>query len=185
MLILDIQGFRDDQGGFIFKELAALSLSDVVCYSFLFKPPENSTVSSKSALNKNRWLTNNYHGLTYECGYTPYTEVQNIIHDLTANVEAVYVKGIEKRAEILKICPDINVLNIEEEEGSLGIPSIKDLRRHFCAKACLWHTDVDSVCAVRNILNIYLWHHHGQSRGSPVSGGNDEECKLSLWCLCK
>lgn len=184
-LILDIQGFRGDQGEFIFKEVAALSLSDVVCYNFLFKPPENLTISSKTALNQNKWLHNNHHGLMYESGYTPYAELRNIIQDLTANINRVYVKGREKRSEILKICPDINVLNIEEEEGSLGIPSIKDLRKHFCERACLWHTSANSVCAMRNVLNIYQWH-HGQSRDSSISESDEqEECKLSLWCLCK
>lgn len=182
-VILDMQGFRDDNQEFIFKEIAILDISNVMCHSFLFKPPENSIVSHKSTQSQNHWLTNNHHGLTYESGHTPYSELQSILQDLTLKVSTVYVKGSEKRRHILNICPDINVVNLEETEKSLGIPTIKQLRRHFCHRACLWHKDNDSVCAVRNVLNVYLWR-YGEQRNSPMSE-NDEECKTSLWCFCK
>lgn len=52
---------------------------------------------------KNRWLTRNYHGSSWECGDTPYNEIEHIINDVSKSASYIYVKGLEKKKNGWKI----------------------------------------------------------------------------------
>lgn len=180
-LILDIQGFRGEENQFIFKELSAVSVNCEAFYNFLFKPPDNRVKFAADVQRTNSWLTKNHHGLEYTQGVVLYEELSAVLQQLMSNVHTVYVKGEEKRKEILKILTHPNIINIEE----LGCPSVKQLCETYCESACLWHKSKSFICATRNVKNILCWYNEHNRPQDMSESNNDDECRSSCWCFCK
>ena len=71
--IIDAQGFKKAYNEFIFKELAIVPVAeDVQPIVYLFEPPHDWDLLERRYKCENSWLTNNYHGMSWECGDVPY-----------------------------------------------------------------------------------------------------------------
>lgn len=180
-IIIDFQGFRGAENVFIFKEIAALTVNCETFYTFLFSPPTEKNSLPQEIQHQNTWLANNHHGLEYDRGFTSYEELYNILHDLLSDFQTVYVKGREKRNEILKVFDHQNIINIED----LGCPSIKQLSENYCSTACLWHKNRNSTCATLNVKNIRFWYNEHFRTGRISEPNKDYEYTSTCWCFCE
>lgn len=180
-LVLDFQGFRGPSEQFIFKELSAISVNCKDFYNFLFKPPVTTEALAVDFQRTNRWLTKNHHGLEYNTGFVCYDELYGILHHLFSTVQAVYVKGIEKQKEILKIFNDLHIIDISE----LGCPTLSELQESYCRTACIWHKDTSFVCATRNVKNILSWYNEYNTAQKTPEANCPDECQSTCWCFCK
>ena len=96
--IVDVQGFRDDNNGFIVKEFAIANLNQENDVKWvIFEPPfDRSTLSSACKIT-NSWLTRNIHGLLWNSGHVDYNEHKKVINNSLESSVYVYVKGYEKK----------------------------------------------------------------------------------------
>lgn len=98
--ILDLQGFKSNDNNFIVKEL--FILKEKSSFSFLFKPPfAEGELTSKAWLAK-EYCTKNIHGLEWDSGDVPYTQLEEIIKT-NCQTDRVMCKGSEKAGFFKKI----------------------------------------------------------------------------------
>lgn len=180
-VIIDIQGFRGVENEFIFKEIAALTVDCETFYTFLLSPPTEINKLPEAIKDQNSWLTNNHHGLEYNKGFTSYEELCNILRNLLDGFKTVYVKGKEKRSEILRIFDHENIINIED----LGCPSLNHLNESYCSTACLWHKNKKFMCATLNVKNILCWYNEHLRTREISESSKVDECTSTCWCICE
>ncbi|WP_221935963.1 hypothetical protein, partial [Klebsiella pneumoniae] len=100
--VIELQGFRNNSHEFIVKELAIFDIATHVVNYFLFKPPFPFRVLNNKAFRTNRWLTQNFHHLTWDEGFTEYKELTNIMHHYCKQYDEIYTSGLEKSQWIRK-----------------------------------------------------------------------------------
>lgn len=104
--VVDIQGFKVTANEFVFKEVAIAPLEEDSTPSvFLFKPPYPWSQLVEKNKSENRWLEDNFHGLSWSSGEVPYGELSNTLHAILDGAE-VYVKGLEKTKWLQRFLPD-------------------------------------------------------------------------------
>lgn len=128
-IIVEFQGFYDDNGGYIIKELAVI---DVVNKYFLvqhYKDPNiDISANTSKTIRSSHWLTQNLHGLRRDEGATPYC-LENIKDTCLAYISdwddwkntIIYTRGLEKKryfdyllGERVKQVVDINSLGFKK-----------------------------------------------------------------------
>ena len=107
--VVDVQGFKLPENKFVLKELATLSVNDdLKPFSVLFQPPcDWSCVPSKSK-RVNRWLECNCHGISWNSGNLPYRIISTVLKIIFRDATKIYVKGLENKKLVEKICKKIN-----------------------------------------------------------------------------
>lgn len=154
--IMDIQGFKGEHGNFIVKELAIVSTDGQLYELQLFQPPCDFNKLSESVQKQVVFLEKHFHGLYWNSGYRPYTELVNIIKNLNLS-GVVYVKGSEKKLAVSDLLSNylVNVVNIEE----LGCPNLAVLKRQLqplSLKPCAFN-HISPNCAYLNVNAILQW----------------------------
>lgn len=95
--VVEFQAFIGDDKKYIVKELVFIDINNGVDYIFLFKPPFDFKTLSKRAKITNRWLTNNYHHIKWEEGFSDYDTLDNIMYHFCSKFKTFYTTGVEKR----------------------------------------------------------------------------------------
>lgn len=95
--VVEFQSFKGHTGEHIVKELVILDVSTSVINYFLFKPPYSISDLSSKNFRTNNWLTNHYHHISWEEGFTDYNDLERIIKHYCNQYNIVYTSGEEKR----------------------------------------------------------------------------------------
>lgn len=150
--VIDVQGFKRPINEFVFKEVAVVALEDDALPSvYLFEPPYKWSFLPAKYRSENTWLEHNYHGMSWDCGDVPYEEVNETLYNLLRGASKVHVKGLEKKAWLDKILP--NVYNLED----LGCPSLRKLNTNTDI-SCTNHKHAWSAqCAAHNASSLKKW----------------------------
>uniref|UniRef100_V5GGY8 Uncharacterized protein n=1 Tax=Anoplophora glabripennis TaxID=217634 RepID=V5GGY8_ANOGL len=140
-LILDMQGFKVEQNRFIVKELAAYDGTKTAHY--IFKAPFSVKLLSPDLQKQVTWLTNNYHCLNWNEGYTPFHKFSNIMKELMEKKDVIYVKGKEKADYVRQYSPTV-VYELEEH------PPLQ-----IAEARCFYHKKSKCMCALTNVFYLY------------------------------
>lgn len=174
--ILDVQGFQSLENTFIVKELAIGYVNDSrEIHSILFKPPHSWRKLPDKFKRTNTWLTRNYHGIVWNSGQTPYSDVQQVVYRITQDVTTIYVKGLQKKQWLRNILGSSEkaVVNLED----LDCPKLSTLE----SQKCLNHmSDADRspyVCAINCVKSLQEWYMKKHVRGLHKS--------LDMFCTLK
>ena len=102
--VVEIECFENDQ----IKELAIFHDNQVL--QFHVKPPKTRLKPS----SRDRWLTENLHGLVYSSGKVAYEEFMNDVLLHLEGVDTVYTKGKQKTELLQRLLPKKTVKNLED-----------------------------------------------------------------------
>lgn len=139
---------------FIIKELCIVDVSTAATSWFLFQPPAYD--SSLGKQRTNRWLTKNFHGLSWEEGHMPYSLLQEILTTHLDKYSIVYVKGLEK---LHFLQPKLNSQVFDL--AAFGCPALRSQENwNFVPRySCLYHRDTPNfVCARDQAFKLYVWY---------------------------
>lgn len=143
--VVDFQGFGVFNKDFILKEKALLLNGHH--FHFIVTPPCNLSQLPTALKRQAHWLYNNYHGLSYNGGWTNFTSIklflQNKIHNGT-----IYVKGIEKAQWLRELLNNENV-EVKNVEDFFNCPNLRELKRSYPNQIkCQNHSN---CCALQNV----------------------------------
>lgn len=103
---VDVQGFKDNNNNFILKEFAMVPEiynpmydSDLSMH-YIIKSPYSLNRLPQKNINNINWVTQNYHGLDWNCGTIKLYTLKNIIYEKLLNILGQIcwkVKGDEKQ----------------------------------------------------------------------------------------
>ena len=158
--IVDMQGFQGHNDQFILKEIAATDLFiDNYCVSHIFLPPFEFNELSAKHKSTYAWLYRNFHGLSWDTGYMPYDQVDDVIKSMLSEANVIYVKGAEKKKfldNILKV--SIDVINLSENNKCPKLTEISDILFNchcpYEKHAGMWS---DYNCDVKNVQLLKFW----------------------------
>ena len=91
--IVDMQGFKQSGNDFVLKELAIVPLDDNdQPLVFLFKEPfPQKQLTDKYNKGENTWIKQFYHGISWNSGDRPYTDVGSILRACLLDATKVLV----------------------------------------------------------------------------------------------
>ena len=110
-IVLDLQYFLDNNGDVIVKELASVSNDNRNLK--IFKNPFPWSMLSPKRQKTNHWTTKNHHGIHWNYGNIPYSELLLILTSLTHTNDQVFTKGHEKKMFLERMLQR-DVLDINE-----------------------------------------------------------------------
>lgn len=141
-VVVEFQGFKDNDNRFIVKELAAVS--NFMQIQIVFDAPYSKTRLNSKPLRTARWLTRHYHHIKWDEGGVPYDE--DLIYFICKPFSTIYTKGSEKVTFLKQFhsnVVDINVNKSENNEFKVNC-ILPQHNRSFC-----------SNCALMNALQYY------------------------------
>jgi len=157
-VVLDIQCFKDNDNGFIIKEISAVVVdTGVLLFHHIVCPPYDRRLLSADKLRENNWLTKHFHGLEWHQGDISYVDLLQKLKITLALTSLVFVKGKEKADFIATILPQhFIVIDLE----SLHCQSLSTLNTLFLQDTmkCCNHKASDHKCALTNSLNLRKWY---------------------------
>jgi len=153
--IVDMLAFNSPKAKFIVKELTIVNVQTGAVSWFLFKPPCAAKDTVAATLKENIWLTNNFHGISWEEGDVPYAQLRSILTEQIDPGSRVYVKG-EEKANFIQKLTSANVVDLQ----TLGCPSLR--RPNFWLLTpqytCPRHNGTNFVCARDQALKLFSWY---------------------------
>lgn len=149
--ILDIQCVLNSDNKYMIKELSIVDVDTWASQHYIFKLCNVITQNLKSR-NVNKWLENNYHGLSLNYGDIEYKELDRILNSF--KFELIYVKGLQKQAIIKEIIPQIDVINLED----LGCPRLDQLCIEDGLPCCVFHKYSNTKqCSFHKVFALKKW----------------------------
>ena len=154
--ILHIQGFTVNKE-FIAKEVAVVHGKEEKYAHYVFMPPKNTYPD----VNNRLFLENCFHGLNWNCGYIPYTNLKRVLYEATHNFTEIYVKGHNKVMFVNKLL-NKKVVNLE----AFGFPKLTQLKtsNEFNTYSLknnnvkyFYHKCDSCTCALLNALMLTHW----------------------------
>lgn len=148
-IIIDMQGFQMGPQ-FIPKELSAINADTGLGMSHhIFREPYPIEELDLKQRENVQWLTDCYHGLSWSgIGHSHLCDMQDILDEVTYNVDKILCKGVMKKAFLEKyVGTRCEIVDLETE-----VPSI---RRLNLKAACTSHNYESSHCALTNVFFIY------------------------------
>lgn len=147
-VIVDVQGFKNEENKFIVKEIAILSKT--CSTNLLIKPPYpfyNLTTKERLQVS---WIERNL-GILWNEGFIPFNMLKLNVMDFFRN-KHVYTKGVEKVKWLKKLLDNNNVYNLED----LNCPKFETLYNLYPEniQTCIYHK---KICALKNVLCLYKW----------------------------
>lgn len=151
--IVDVQGFKRPSNSFTFKEIAIIAIEEEAVPSvYVFEPPYKWISLPRKYRSKNTWTAFNYHGIPWEGGEIPYSEVQEVLRGALRNATKVYTKGKEKKRWLEKLIPHVH--NLEDN----GCPALSVLRHSYSDVSCNNHPlCAEPICAASNVEYLRKW----------------------------
>ena len=92
-----MEGFVDNGGGFLPKEIAVVCLTGGYSDHWILDQPYLESKLSDVARIENKWLTQSTHGLEWKQGDVPYTWVFARLRQLSLTADRVYLYGSDRR----------------------------------------------------------------------------------------
>lgn len=145
IFIVDFQGFGNLNTNFILKEIAIFHNGQH--HHFIITPPFHKNQMSFSLQRQAHWLIKNFHGLTWDCGFTNFSEVRKFLFNKLRCGKA-YVKGIQKAHWLRRILdnPNVEVINIED---IYSCPRLDQLRQCYPIQIKCENHELN--CALQNV----------------------------------
>lgn len=160
-IIVDIQCFTDNKRSYILKEVCVLELdTGVLRIHHVALPPYNKSMLTPKRVKGNKWLTRNFHGLTWDQGDISYYDLHCKLTTCISLRSTVYVKGLEK-----KIYLEMNHVRDPAFTKIIDICNIgceplttlyKQLEDHVHMR-CVNHVSIYSRCALTNCIAVRNW----------------------------
>ena len=155
-IVIDFQGFKDNDNKYIIKELAISGLqnNDLLIHKIVAAPYAKETLNVKRK-REAEWITVFYHGLDWNCQLSDetYKHMMYKLKELCYLSDKIFVKGEEKAKFI-----EEDVLEIKgsvTELGKLGCPKLFDLPTE---NVCVIHEDkMGYICALDNVCKLKKW----------------------------
>lgn len=113
-VFVDVQGFKGSHNRFICKEFCLVDGTDI--YNEIIQSPFPATRLSTHLRKQAKWLTQNFHGLSYEDGDIHIIDLTQIIFPKLQN-KKILVKGDEKikwLEYMFRFYSRINCFNVED-----------------------------------------------------------------------
>lgn len=150
---VDVQGFKTFKNRFICKEFCLIDGDDV--FHVIIKSPYNFERLSSHYRSKAQWLTEDYHGLPFNCGSMDMIEMKQKVFPKVCN-KTILVKGTEKAnwlRHIFRDCGEINCVNVEDL-------NFNHIHRFGSYQICENHNSSSQkqyVCAKSNAILLQNW----------------------------
>ena len=151
-IVIDFQGFKDNNNEFIIKELAVRPLNRKFAIHKIVLPPFEYETLDYEKRKEVQWLYLFYHGLQWDSGSEPYDTMLYELKELCYFCKKIYVKG-EEKAHFLRALLQREVIEL----GALGCPSVKELSSEYL---CVFHREKKNnnyVCALDNAYKLKTW----------------------------
>lgn len=149
-VIVDIQGFKNEENDFIPKEIAIQCGKSI--FSILIKPPCPFYALTKKERLQVAWIER-HRGILWNEGYVPYLNYKFLIQNILKN-KCIFTKGYEKVLWLKKIVKSDNVHNLENK----NCPSLTKLYENYSSSSdilsCIYH---NKICALRNVFYLNKW----------------------------
>lgn len=148
--IVDVQGFKTDNNGFIVKEIA-IFFNDQMLH-LLIQPPfplHNLTISER----KQVWWIQKNRKIYWDQGFIPYKNYLTYIEDILDD-KTIYCKGVEKVTWIKKIFDRNDVINLENMNCPKLLNLYEDYRLSSDVFNCVYHP---TICALKNVSCLRKW----------------------------
>lgn len=162
ILIVDMQGFVDNNDRFLPKEVAVVSLDDRESIAhWVVLPSIPIQHLSAEAKAKYRWLSSHHHGITWGAGSIEYFRVVLELQKMADQANLIYVRGCEK-AEFLKKYIQTKIIDLELNKGNMPFTKMPKVR-----KSCYFHRmqrNSNLSCALTNALKIKQWMLEGSEQ---------------------
>ena len=134
-VVLDLQGFKPKSIGFIIKELClCCSYYDTI----FFKPPVSFAELPAHDQQTVIWLTHNLHGLDWDDGDTPYSDLKAVCLSFSFRFtrKFFFAKGTEN-CEVLSKLLQKKVYNLED----LNCPRFSEILPEETVASCSLHSN--------------------------------------------
>lgn len=166
---VDVQGFKDNFNRFILKEFVFIT-RNITFHDFVFAPKIWLDESHQKQAN---WLTENYHGLNWNDGFSSFSEFYKTIKPLLAQ-KVIYLKGEEKvkwfnytfgpnrKIKANKI--DYKAINLETLGCTINLNQKFDSNGPYKFHPCKRHIGLKNKknptfhCALQNALILSHWY---------------------------
>ena len=150
-IFVDLQGFAFSNK-FTVKEVAVLRDGTTLSH-YVFREPMPWSYLMKSEKTQACWLRLHHHGLRWEDGHIPYSQMRSLITTaIGTEPPLIYVKGLEKKKWLREIVDEdceIETIKVDYED----IARLRDLDIIGTLR-CGHHT---GYCAMRNVCKLYKW----------------------------
>lgn len=149
-IIVDVQGFKNQNNEFIIKELVIGTSEHTQI--FLIKPPYPFSALTLEERKRVWWIERN-RGYRWSEGHIDYKEFKRLIKPYFKK-RKIIVKGEEKVKWVRELCEHENVLDISNK----GLPNLETLSNLYCKDMfsynCFNHL---KYCALKNVICIKKW----------------------------
>lgn len=134
-IIVDIQGMRDKDHGFLPKEVAVVATNQPLSMHWIVAPPYQYCELPPEVRRLNKYLTLHHHGLEWYEGDVGCKQLYANLREIARHSRTIWTRGYEKAELLSKVMTrDINDL----EKAEWGCPGFKILPP-TCTK-CLRHS---------------------------------------------
>lgn len=154
-IVVDFQGFTDNNNKFVIKECAVLSVDHSFVEHWIVRPPYGFYELTKQKRKEAVWLKSNHHGLRWDDGGIQYHNFIEDLRNVCCGVRQIFAKGKEKCATLKFIlCREVIDL------GELNTPSLKSLMKgvHPLGLRCFRHCkNKRHVCSLSIVDKLRSW----------------------------
>lgn len=151
-VFVDIQGFKVNARTFIVKEFCLIN--GECLFHYIVKSPISFNRLSETYRRQARYLTNHFHGLSFDCGDIAIQQLTEKIFPQLEN-KIVLVKGLQKVSWLKQIFQgrgEVLCINIE------SFTSIWEVKSHDEYEICDYHNRKfgwsPCVCAISNAIKL-------------------------------
>ena len=176
-IVVDIQGFRNDDAKFIPKEVALLAINKPIVGHWIMTPPCSFGDLPERARRENNWLSRNYHGIEWFDGEADPEYFTQQLREITRCVRYIYSRGHEK-AQYLRNLLSRNVYNLEGISPPFkNLPDVKEN-----GGRCVHHgfrSNTKFACALHNAYKLKHWLNTRDNIDSSYASIFSENCTVS------
>lgn len=152
---MDVQGFCDNDNGFVVKECAVVAVGQPYIQHWIVRPPHEFQKLTKVKRVTASWVKTSHLGIGWSEGCVDFEEFVTELRKACSSVRKIYVKGVSKMEFITRIV-DTEVIDLTDH----GAPSLKILMHGSRASVlrCLRHSDnLEHVCALSIADKLRYW----------------------------
>ena len=160
-----MQGFKQSGNDFVLKELTIVPLDDDdPPLVFLFKEPFPWKRLTDKYKGENTWLKQFYHGISWDSGDRPYTDIGTVLRAFLHNATKVLVMGSIKKRWLERF--RFNVHDVTE----MGFPPLDNIK---LVTVCPNHEGAyKTSCALHNVkLLKKFYENYAEETSMNVTGG--------------
>lgn len=178
--IVDLQGFKDNNNGFIVKEFA-LFTKNIQFHDIIKSSSCTFDTLNNSSKQSVEWLKHFHHGFDWNDGYITVDELRKTIAPILKN-KLVYVKGLEKIEWLHQLMSNesssktkLLVVNAEDLGCDLNFSTWRNKKKNMenindhvssgsqqlTSVTCSKHRKMNKkkfCCALQNAINLKLWY---------------------------